>query len=93
MSRMTILVLSASLSLMGASAEARDCRPLYRAMGPLTQPSQGDAERMARQTWRTQVAHKYGSDYADWGKAKSRKVECEEIAKYFRCWAEAKPCR
>lgn len=52
--------LSFGIAVMAAvfgvvSAEARDCKPLYTAMGPLTQPSQGDAERMAKQTWRTQV--------------------------------------
>lgn len=90
--------LSFGVAIMAAvfgvvSAEARDCKPLYTAMGPLTQPSQGDAERMAKQTWRTQVAQKYGSDFADWDKAEAQMIECEEAAEYFRCWAEAEPCR
>jgi hypothetical protein len=91
--RLSIMAMTA-VALLGATfAEARDCKPAYTAMGPLTQPSELDAERSAEAQWRTEVAHKYGSNYADWDKAKSRKMECEEIAEYFRCWATAQPCR
>jgi hypothetical protein len=94
MPRMLVVVLIALTAMTGVPpAAARECKPLYTAQGPLTQPSQGDAERMAKQAWKTQVARKYGSDYADWDKASSHNMECEESAEYFRCWAEAEPCR
>jgi hypothetical protein len=95
MMRLSIMALAAVLVALTRAipAEARDCKPAYTAMGPLTQPSQFDAERIAKVTWQTEVAHKYSSKYSDWEKAKSRKMECEEIAEYFRCWATAEPCR
>ncbi|MCB1472484.1 MAG: hypothetical protein H6878_05370 [Rhodobiaceae bacterium] len=84
-----------ALGLMGAVSPARaaDCKPLWTAAGPPTQPSQLDAERTAINTWRAQVNHKYGRAYADWDKAGSKKISCEERAEYFFCWAEAEPCR
>ena len=86
------LALLAGVSAV-SPASAADCKPLWTAAGPPTQPSQLDAERTAINTWRAQVNHKYGKAYADWDKAKSKKVECEERAEYFFCWAEAEPCR
>ena len=85
----TGLALLSSISL----AEAKDCKPLYTAEGPLTQPSQWDAERSAKHYWKGHVAKLYGSKYADWDKAELKKIECREIAEYFQCWAEAEPCR
>ncbi|HUU23977.1 MAG TPA: hypothetical protein VMW68_00210 [Methyloceanibacter sp.] len=92
--RLPISMLALLMSLFAATvAEARSCKPAYTAMGPLTQPTQHDAERSAKVQWKTEIAHRYGSDYADWDKAQSQEMECEEIAEYFRCWATATPCR
>jgi hypothetical protein len=88
------LAVAAHAAIFGASsAQAEDCKPLYVAKGPLTQPGQFNAERSAKAQWRAEIAHKYSSDYADWDKAESKKIECREIAEYFERWAEAIPCR
>jgi len=88
------LAVAALAAILGtSSAQAKDCKPLYVAKGPLTQPSQFDAERSAKHYWKGYVARLYGSEYADWDNAESKKIECREIAEYFECWAEAIPCR
>jgi hypothetical protein len=94
MKRMVVIALVWLALFSGITvAEAKDCKPLYVAKGPLTQPGQFDAERSAKAKWRAEIAHKYSSDYADWDKAESKKIECREIAEYFERWAEAIPCR
>ena len=66
-----MIIAGAGLTLFSgiAMAEAKDCKPLYTAEGPLTQPSQWDAERSAKHYWKGHVAKLYGSKYADWDKA------------------------
>jgi hypothetical protein len=85
--------LSLVLVLVAASAGARECKPLYRAMGPPAQPAQYHAERMAIHTWEKHVLDLYGPDFAHWEKVQAQKIDCEKSGLYFICWIEGEPCR
>jgi hypothetical protein len=79
--------------LVALHAEARDCKPLQMDMGPPAQPAQYHAERVAIHTWERHVLELHGKDFADWEKAQSKKISCEQFGEYHQCWIEGRPCR
>lgn len=82
-----------ALLLAPSVAAARDCKPAYTAMGPMSGPNQSDAERTAEARWRVEVRHIIGREYSDWDKAANKKMECEQLnSDTWQCWATAKPC-
>jgi peptidoglycan hydrolase-like protein with peptidoglycan-binding domain len=55
------------------------------------------AQGNAIEVWQTDVAHRYGTSYVDWGRAQASKVRCRPACATcrvsFECEVTATPCR
>jgi hypothetical protein len=58
-----------------------------------TQRSKRAATRAAIRSWADFTDLEYGSNWARWGRAASRKVSCESSSGGYNCSVEARPCR
>jgi hypothetical protein len=57
------------------------------------QPTKAKAEREAIISWSSFTAFEYGSNWARFGKAGSKKISCTKSPSGFDCSVEARPCR
>jgi hypothetical protein len=57
------------------------------------QPTKAKAQRDAISSWQSFTAFEYGSNWARWGKAGSKKASCSNSAGGWTCNVEARPCR
>lgn len=51
------------------------------------------AQREAIRSWAEFTAFEYGTDWARWYRAASRKVNCARASGGWRCDVEARPCK
>lgn len=58
-----------------------------------SQPTRAKAEKDAIASWSSFTDFEYGSDWARWSKAGSKKASCKEGASGWECSVEARPCR
>jgi len=63
----------------------------YGTSGP--QKSKSRARRAAIRSWASFTAMEYGTDWARWGRAKSKKAGCSRASGSWECSVEARPCR
>ncbi len=63
----------------------------YGTSGP--QKSKSKARRAAIRSWASFTATEYGSDWARWGRAKSKRASCSRASGSWDCSVEARPCR
>jgi hypothetical protein len=57
------------------------------------QPNRKAAERSAVENWASFTAFEYGTTWANFTLAGSKKFKCEESGSGVRCDVEARPCR
>jgi len=57
------------------------------------QPSRASAQRAAIRSWQDFTDLEYGSSWARFGRAASRKMGCSRASSGWSCDAEARPCR
>jgi hypothetical protein len=57
------------------------------------QPNRKAAERSAIESWSSFTAFEYGTTWANFSLAASKKFNCEESGTGVRCDVEARPCR
>ena len=55
--------------------------------------TQAAAQRSAIGSWASFTALEYGSDWARWGKAASKRMSCSKSSGGFECSLSARPCR
>lgn len=58
-----------------------------------TQSSKRAAQRAAMRSWQDFTALEYGSDWARYNRAGSRKINCSRAAAGWSCDVEARPCK
>ncbi len=58
-----------------------------------TQPTRAKAERDAINSWSSFTDFEYGSNWARYGKAGSKKMTCKQGGGGWECNVEARPCR
>lgn len=58
-----------------------------------TQPTRALAERDAIKSWSSFTDFEYGSNWARYGKAGSKKMGCKKSPSGWECNVEARPCR
>ena len=63
----------------------------YGTSGP--QKSKSRARRSAIRSWASFVDLEYGSDWARWGRAGSKKAGCSRSSGSWNCDVEARPCK
>lgn len=63
----------------------------YGTGGP--QKTKSRAQRAAIRSWADFTAMEYGTDWARWGRAKSKKASCSRSSGGWDCSVEARPCR
>ena len=63
----------------------------YGTSGP--QKSKSRARRVAIRAWASFVDLEYGSDWARWGRAGSKKAGCSRSSGSWNCDVEARPCK
>lgn len=56
-------------------------------------PTKEKAQRDAVSSWSSFTDFEYGSNWARWGKAGSKKVSCSNSSGGWTCNVEARPCR
>lgn len=56
-------------------------------------PSRAAAERDAAGSWASFTSFEYGSAWANYGKAASKKMTCSDSGGSWSCSVEARPCR
>lgn len=57
------------------------------------QSSRKQAERAAIGSWASFVAFEYGTDWARFGRAASKKMTCSQNSSGWDCSLEARPCK
>jgi hypothetical protein len=55
--------------------------------------SKRSAKRDAIRSWVSFTAFEYGSDWARWRRARSKRMGCTRGGKGYNCQVEARPCR